>query len=171
MHRMNKNISKRINKKMNKKAISPVIVFLVLLTLVLTVLTLIYINLKKEDIRQEMLMPVVIDEVYTEESLFDYYLQDLFDRAVGDMKEANVDVFFNNYNQELSRYKQEGLYVIENLEYAEISKSDVSIEIKEGFQNLVLKKSFVIVQNQVKNGKKIVQVEYDYNKNFEKVFK
>lgn len=156
--------------KMNKKAMSIPIVLLVILTLILIVTSLFYFNIKQKDVKETMMIPDEIDKVYIKQVQLNYYLDDIFDRStkdfeLGDGKQA----FIENYTKELSRYKVNGNWIMDELGQVESQIVENNVELNE--TAIILKLSLEILGEKEIDGKEVINIKYNYDRKFEKVFK
>ncbi|MEK6830940.1 MAG: hypothetical protein AABX77_02830 [Nanoarchaeota archaeon] len=170
----NSSISFMVLSKMNKKAISISILLLVISSLILSILSLAYFMTKNNDIKRTISFSNGIDEVYLKEDLLNFYLQDIFDKAVRDL-EAILDsvdsgqAFINSFKKELNDYKDKnGNYPMKELQQAENQISEENVELTDN--KLVLKLHLEIKKSYI-SGEEGGTFTYNYEKQFEKVFK
>jgi len=156
--------------KMNKKAMSIPILLLLILTLVLIVTTLFYFNIKQKDVKDTILIPDEVDRVYVKGIQINYYLQDIFDNSVKDFKfEDGKQVFIGNFKKELERYKKDESFIMNELSQVENQIVEDNIELNE--EKVVLNLYLEILGGKEIDGKKVINIKYNYDKKFEKVFK
>lgn len=152
---------------MNKKAISISISLLVLSTLILSVLSLYYFYIKDKKISNFYIGD--INKIYEKQELLDFYLGDIFDKSSKDFSfEQGKREFLNKFKKELDNYKDKNeLYPLEALRQAE-QVNENNIELNEN--KLILKLELKL--NQAYASKtEYYSINYNYKKNFEKVFK
>lgn len=154
---------------MNKKSMVIPIVFLVFLTLVLTVTSLFYLITNKERIDEIIKAPPAVDKIIIEEGRLNFYLQSIFDNAVRDVNKNDlIGKFIENYAEELSNYKDENEnYYIKDLEQVENQLTQENIELNN-------EKLVFTINLELTGGdyyEEGIFITYNYEKNFEKVFK
>lgn len=155
---------------LNKKAVSISILLLVISALVISVIALTYFYTKNNDIRRVIRVSNKIDEIYVKESLLNFYLQDIFDKAVkGFDFSSGKQGFVDSFKKELNNYKDEnGSYPIEELKQVE-SIGEEDVELLE--EKLVLKLNLEIKNSYVEESYEGGMFVYKYEKEFQKVFK
>jgi hypothetical protein len=156
-------------KMINKKGFMSVAVyFLVILTLVLVLFTIVSFVIRDKDIKEEVGIPRVIDEIYIEEALIKFHARNIFDVAVENMNNPDRGIFVQRFREELERYKnKDGEYYISNLDVAEIDESNVEVL----GEKLILEIPIRISKIRENSEKESVDVFYSSSASFEKVFK
>mgnify|MGYP001595905303 FL=1 len=158
---------------MNKKAVSISILLLVVSSLILSITSLSYFSIKNRDIKKTIGVSSEIDKLYLKESLLNFYLRDVFEKAVMESSissdiETSKNVFIDNFRKELEKYKDKnGLYPMTELKQAE-SIGEESLELSE--DKLVLRLNLELKEVYVKEYDENGVFIYDYEKEFEKVF-
>lgn len=155
---------------MNKKAVSISILLLVISSLILSITSLSYLSIKNKDVKRTIGVSGEIDKLYLKESLLNFYLEDIFEKAVKDFNYLNGKrAFIDNFRKELERYKDKnGLYPINELKQVE-NISEENLELSEN--RLGLKLNLELKEVYVDNYDEGGVFTYNYEKDFEKVFK
>lgn len=145
---------------MNKKADIEVL-FLVFMAVVLTGTALILFNINSNTIKTEIKDSRYLDDFYVNENYINFYVNEIMDKAVTDFKyEDGKEKFIENFNNELQKYTNNGVFVIPELnqvnlqvinDNVELNTDSVSINL-----NIKIEKSF--------NDK--FNATYGYNKKF-----
>ncbi len=155
---------------MNKKAISIAIFVLVISSLLLSIISLTFFYIKNNKIDTTIKVFNEMDKVYFKELLTNFYLQDIFDKAVEGVEVGgSKQVFIDNFNKELEDYKDKNeRYPIQGLEF--IGKQVLPENIELSNEKLVLKLRLTITKSYVSKDES-GSFTYHYEKEFQKVFK
>ncbi len=173
---MNWNKKRNWNKKAswNKKAVSLSILILILACVSLSLWSLVYFGVKEGGFRARIYIHTDVDEVYVKEVLIDFYIQDVFDKAVEDLKfENGKEIFIKKFKEKLNELKdKKGKYPIDDLKKIEeqINQEDFESKIDFNEEKLVLSLD-IVVKNDNPDERVGAEVTYSYKKDFEKVFK
>jgi len=164
------------NKKRNwnKKAVSLSILILVLACVSLSLWSLFYFSIKEGEFNQRIYIHTEVDEVYVKEVLINFYIQDVFDKAVEDLKfEEGKEGFVEKFKKELNKLKdKKGKYPIDDLKEIEevVDQENFESKIDLSEEKLILSLD-IVVKNDNLDERVGADVTYSYKKDFEKVFK
>ncbi|MEK6872987.1 MAG: hypothetical protein AABW90_03165 [Nanoarchaeota archaeon] len=150
---------------MNKKAVSISILLLVISTLILSITSLSYLIIKNRDIKKTIVVSSEIDKLYLKESLLNFYLDDIFEKAVNEFNYVNgKQIFIDNFRKELEKYKDKnGLYPMSELKQAE-SINEENLDLSE--DKLVLRSRLELKEVYVNGGGDGGTFIYKYEKEF-----
>jgi hypothetical protein len=150
---------------MYKKGSAIAVGLLVLATLVISVISLMYFVIEKNSVNEDVGIADDVDEVYARQLLLNFYVQDVFDKASKNFQvEEGVEGFLGKFSVALNEYKDsEENYPIKEMEVLEDVSGD---EILLNEDRLVLE-----LDLRVESRLESMDINYDYNKEFVKVFK
>lgn len=163
-----------IIRRMNKKAVSPAIYIVTISSLLLSIGTLGYFLIEQGNMGNVIKISNEIDKVYLNELLLNFYLENIFDNSVSDFNVVQgKQVFIDNFLKELRGYKdKKGEYPTRELAIAELEFlngnviDNVEIIGDRLFFRLELK-----LKNYHTSKDNDLLLDYNYVKEFEKVFK
>jgi len=106
-----------IKKSMNKKANSIPIIILLVCTLALSILSLSFFLVKQNDIKEVFRASVEIDKLNLEKLYLDFYLEDIFEKAVRSYDSGNGERgLLESFRKELKSYLgSDGKYPVRGL--------------------------------------------------------
>ncbi len=152
-------------KYMNKRAISVAIMILALSAVILFGLSLLYFNFLDNKYKETLDIHGNLDEIYYKKELLRFYLSQAFDNSV---KNFNLGlektVFIDNFRKELSNFKNDEGYLINELNEIELGLNEENLEINEN--KLVLTINLKLI-----NEWSDIKTIYIYEEKFEKIFK
>jgi len=150
----------------NKRAsVAMAVSLLTLATLILVGISLVSFILYDNEIKDEIYVSKVIDEIYIQESQLNYVLGDIFDKVVEDFDKSQED-FINKFKIELEKYKEDGEYLIGGLNQVEEQLGNVELSQ----ERIILVLDFRVLGNQKINDKTKINVSYEYTKELSKDF-
>ena len=158
-----------INKKSNKKGMSISIVILTFATLALTVFSLFVFSFHGNNLSGKVNL-ANLDRTYAIEELINFYVDDMIERSF----KLGIDEaeFIENFKKELDNYEDGDDFVLEELRQIEEQINNENIEIKKvkGVNKKVIVNLDISIDDEImnRNGNRIIFINYNYEKRFEK---
>jgi len=159
---------------MNKKAVSLPILLLVITSLVLSIISLTYFIIKENNVHEIISISSQLDQIYLNELLLNFYVQDVFDNSVvGINPNSGKQAFIDNFRGELVNYKDKNSrYPVDELALVELKiLEDNIIDSVELNEEKLIFRLPLTIRTGYTSAEDDISLSYDYIKEFEKVFK
>jgi len=156
---------------MNKKAISVPILLLALSCAFLTLSSLAYFIIIDSNTGEIIRVSQEIDNVYLEEILLNFYVQDIFDKAVVGFN-GDKQAFLDNFRRELLKIKNKnGLYPVDSLALLDLrfQNEDLASNVEVTANSITFRPELIIKQGYSSEDDDI-SITYTYVKEFAKGF-
>src|SRR3989344_9684166 len=103
--------------QMKNEAVSIPIILMVISSLILSIISLTYFVFKNNNTAEIIKISDELDQVYLEQALLNFYLQDVFDKAVENFNPSQgKPLFIDNFKKEYLKYKsKDGRYPINSM--------------------------------------------------------
>jgi hypothetical protein len=164
-----------INKN-NKKAMSISITLLVMFTLLIVFVTLAIFITKTKSLKQDLEVSGTLDSVYLNETMINYYVNDIIEKSVNDFNiDSGKQVFIDNLKKELEKYKDSnGIYYVSELEQIEPQIKEENLGLTQGLdgdiRRVFLTLDLSLTKIEKKDSSQLMKIEYNYTKSFSKDF-
>ncbi len=144
----------------NKRGASISIVLLVVLTLILSAFTLFTFYSREKTMQGKLYSTRFLENLYAEEELINFYLQEIFDKTEG----TNTEEFKASFKEKLEEYKVDGVFIVNGLEQAEEQLDKIGVE--EGKASVVFE---IELEDEIyADGRILFEGKYVYHNKLEK---
>lgn len=147
----------------NNKAMSISIVLLVILTFILVTLSIGYFIISQNKSSTTLTVPSALDSVYSDAIFFNFYLDNVFDKASKDFQFKNGKAkFIEKLKEEIDKTTFYSYYG-NTIHYSSIGEDNVELSENKLALNLDITITYEF------NDKKSIGTEYKYKQRFEKI--